>query len=325
MQLTPILAIHLTAALLAVVTGPVALWARKGAIQRPRLHRAFGYAWVTLMLATALSAFFIRGGELPNIGGFSPVHLLIPVVLFSLFGAFWFLAKGNIKGHRRTMTYLYLGACVGAGAFTLLPRRFLGELIWVEWLGLLAPHVHPLPVVSNQGPSMIAQILTNTPFWVWGLLAALVALGLSQVRSRTVGLSRIVLLPLGLGGFSLWGMVSAFGPSLPVLGSWIAATSVLLLLVTRMPLPKGARYDAATRQVALPGSWVPMLLILGIFLTKYAVGVSLAMQPELKANGDFTLAIATLYGIFSGIFAGRAARLLRLALRQNPSTSLVNA
>jgi uncharacterized membrane protein len=41
MQLTPVIAIHMTAALGALVTGPIALWARKGAAQRPRLHRAF--------------------------------------------------------------------------------------------------------------------------------------------------------------------------------------------------------------------------------------------------------------------------------------------
>lgn len=314
MQLTPLLAIHITAALLATVTGPVALWARKGATQRPRLHRAFGYAWVTLMLATAISAFFIRGGRLPNIGGFSPVHLLIPFVLFSLFGAFWFLAKGNIAGHRKTMTRLYLGACLGAGSLTLVPGRFLGELVWVEWLGLLAPHAHSLPLNANQGTSMIAQILIRTPFWVWGLLAAFVALGLTQVRSRTAGLTRIALLPLGLGVFSLWGTVSGFGASPAVLGSWLAAALVMVLVVTQLPLPKGVSFDAASRQFALPGSWVPMLLIVGIFLTKYAVGVSLAMHPELAANATFTLAVATVYGVFSGIFAGRTVRLLRLAL-----------
>ena len=135
MQLTPLIAIHMTAALLAVVTGPVALWARKGATQRPRLHRAFGYAWVTLMVVTAVSAIFIRDWDMPNLAGFTPIHLLIPVTLSGLFGAFWFLAKGNIKGHRKTMQGLYFGACVVAGAFTLLPQRYLGNLLWGQ-LGL---------------------------------------------------------------------------------------------------------------------------------------------------------------------------------------------
>ncbi len=136
MQLTPVIAIHMTAALGALVTGPVALWARQGATQRPRLHRAFGYAWVTLMLATAISALFIRDFSLPNIGGYTPIHLLVPVTFAGLFGAFWFLAKKNIEGHRKTMRNLYFQACVGAGVFTLLPSRYLGQLVWGQWLGL---------------------------------------------------------------------------------------------------------------------------------------------------------------------------------------------
>ena len=59
MQITPVIAIHMAAALAAVAIGPIALWARQGATQRPRIHRAAGYAWVTLMVATAVSALFI--------------------------------------------------------------------------------------------------------------------------------------------------------------------------------------------------------------------------------------------------------------------------
>ncbi len=137
MQLTPLIAVHMTAALGAVAIGPVALWARKGRTQRPMLHRAFGYAWVTLMLVTAFSAIFIRDFELPNLAGYTPIHLLVPFTLFSLFGAFRFLLHKNIAGHRKTMQSLYLGACVVAGGFTLLPNRFLGTLIWHQWLGWL--------------------------------------------------------------------------------------------------------------------------------------------------------------------------------------------
>jgi uncharacterized membrane protein len=136
MQLTPVIAIHLTAAIGALVIGPVALWARKGPKQRPVLHRAFGYAWVTLMLITAISAIFIRDFKLPNLYGYTPIHLLVPVTLLSLVGAFWFLAKKNIASHRAIMQRLYFGACVGAGLFTLLPSRYLGGLLWQQTLAL---------------------------------------------------------------------------------------------------------------------------------------------------------------------------------------------
>ena len=136
MSLTPYIAVHVTAALGATALGPFALWARLGRAQRPKLHRAIGYAWVTLMLLTALSAIFISDPVIPNFHGFGPIHLLIPVVLGLLFVAFRFLAKGNISGHRKTMQNLYIGACLIAGAFTLAPSRLLGQLVWSQWLGL---------------------------------------------------------------------------------------------------------------------------------------------------------------------------------------------
>ena len=57
---------------------------------------------------------------------------------------------------------------------------------------------------------------------------------------------------------------------------------------------------------------MPMALIMAIFLTKYFVGVELALQPTLAASGEFALQIGTLYGIFNGLFAARALRLWRL-------------
>jgi len=135
MQMTPVIAVHMTAALLATVTGPVALWARRGRVQRPRLHRAFGYAWVTLMLITAISAIFIRDFRLPNLAGYTPIHLLVPVTLVSLAYAFWRVARQDIGAHRRVMQRLYILACIVTGAFTLLPQRYLGHLLWSS-LGL---------------------------------------------------------------------------------------------------------------------------------------------------------------------------------------------
>src|SRR6059058_149794 len=217
MQMSPLIAVHMSAAIGAIALGPVALWARQGARQRPRLHRAFGYAWVTLMLATALSAIFIRDFELPNLSGYTPIHLLIPVTLLSLVGAFWKLAHGDIRGHSSLMRRLYVSACIVTGFFTLLPQRYLGQLVW--------GHVDSL-----------GTIVSHTPSWVWLLLAGLVALGASQMRNRTLGLRRASLFPLVMTGFSLWGATSAFGRS-PLVGEamwlWLlgaAATGALLAL-----------------------------------------------------------------------------------------------
>lgn len=297
MQMTPIIAIHLTAALGAVATGPVALWARLSRQKHPRLHRGFGYAWVTLMLATAISALFIRDFKLPNLGGYTPIHLLVPLTLFSLFGAFWALARRNVVRHARIMKLLYGSLCI-AGAFTLLPDRYLGGLLWGNLAGLL-------------------PILGNTPTWVWGLLAGLIALGATQLRERRQGLARVSLMPLAMVGFSLWSATSAFGRSPMVteaLWLWVLAAAATAALFAFAP--SAARYDAQTRSFRLPGSWVPMLLFVGVFTARYVVAVRLALHPGLLVDATFVLPVAALYGAFSGMFLGRAAQLWRVAARK---------
>ena len=123
MQFTALIAVHMTAAIGAVILGPFALWARMGSVQRPWLHRAMGYAYATLMLLAATSACFIRDFNLPNVQGFTAIHLLIPVTLISLWVAFRALAKKDFVTHRITMQSLYVSACLIAGGFTLLPSR----------------------------------------------------------------------------------------------------------------------------------------------------------------------------------------------------------
>lgn len=175
-----------------------------------------------------------------------------------------------------------------------------------------------------QQPRMLGQVVQNTPYWVWGLLAGLLWLGASQLFARTVGLRRVLLMPLVMTGLSVYGLVSAFGGASVL--AWLAATAMVtaLALWLRPTAPSGTLYAAPSRSFRLPGSAMPLVLILGIFLTKYVVGVELAMQPALAQNGLLALQVAALYGVFSGLFVARALRLLRLA-RQDPSFAAASA
>ena len=171
---------------------------------------------------------------------------------------------------------------------------------------------------------MLARILSATPLWVWALLAGLLVLGYTQTRSRQTGLARTLAMPLAMGTLSFYGTVSALGASAPVLASWLLSAGLAATFMARLPAAAGSRYDAAQRVIEQPGSWTPMLLILGIFLTKYSVGVSLALRPTLRLDPAFVLPIALLYGLFSGLFAGRTLRLVRLVLaaQRSPAPAL---
>ncbi|MBI5276453.1 MAG: hypothetical protein HY854_08325 [Burkholderiales bacterium] len=160
---------------------------------------------------------------------------------------------------------------------------------------------------------MMVQILRGTPVWVWGLLAGLVMLGLSQARARTVPAAVATIMPVAMLALSLWGVGSAFGWSVVNLATWFAGVATTVLLASQLAARSAARYDAPTRRFHLPGSWVPMVLILAIFTARYAVNVLLVVQPALREQSLVAAGVAAGYGLVSGVFAARGLALWRLA------------
>lgn len=131
-SLSPAIVLHLFLALGALVLGPIALWLRKGSSG----HRAVGYGWVTLMLGAAASSVFIRDFQLPNVLGYTPIHILTVVTFVGIAGGITHVVRRRIVQHRRWMIGTYVGVCM-AGVFALLPERYLGSLVWHHWLGLV--------------------------------------------------------------------------------------------------------------------------------------------------------------------------------------------
>lgn len=133
-QTQPLIALHLFAALLALVVGSVVLARRKGTVN----HKALGWFWVVLMGTTALSSLFIRDYGKANLFGYTWIHLFTVTVALLMPIGIVQIRRGRVSAHRQVMRNLFIGACVIAGVFTLLPGRFLGDLLWKHGLGLIA-------------------------------------------------------------------------------------------------------------------------------------------------------------------------------------------
>lgn len=159
----------------------------------------------------------------------------------------------------------------------------------------------------------IGQILRHTPLWVWGLLVALLALGASQLRARSVSRPRLLVLPAVLTLLGLASTAHSFSPVAPALAAWALAFAAGVTLGQRLPTPSGARWDAAGRRLQLPGSALPLALIVAIFTLRYVGGVSLALHPQWSASPTAALPMAAAYGAIAGTFAGRTLALLRAA------------
>ncbi len=150
------------------------------------------------------------------------------------------------------------------------------------------------------------EIISHTPKWVFALLAALIFLGWRQSRDRTAKPAMIFLLPLAMIALSYSGVSSSFGTNLSSAGSWAISLIVTLFVGTRFFPVKGTVYQPDQGVFLLKGSWVPMLLILAIFFTKYFIGFTKAVNPDFIRTDIVIISFSLIYGLLSGAFAARA-------------------
>ena len=158
---------------------------------------------------------------------------------------------------------------------------------------------------------MLSQIFKHTPHWVFALFLVLLVYGISQRRARNVTRFRLFVLPAVMLTLSLIGVFTGFGPKPAALLTWAIGVGVVVAAGQRrvrahesQSVRDGARY-------AIPGSWVPLALMMTIFVLKYAVGVIHARQLAIAQATPFVWIICLLYGTLSGAFLVRALRVYR--------------
>lgn len=164
---------------------------------------------------------------------------------------------------------------------------------------------------------MLNQILTNTPLYVWAILAFLIVRGVIALRTRDVAMRKLFIIPLVMLALSLFDIAAKFGLGGIGFSTWIATMAVTLVLLVRFG---NARIAPAAKpgHVVVRGSAFPLAMMMAIFATKYVTSVAVAVQPHLRDNLGFTLAVCALFGVFSGYFLGRLARDLK-AYQQFPA------
>ena len=121
---------HITFALAAVPVGVYIFLTKKGTSR----HKLAGRFWVALLTIVSMSAIPIQS---VNPGHNSLIHLLIPFTIGSLIYSIWNIRRFKVTrlqkyryAHMYSMIGVYVGALLIAGAFTLLPGRFLHGVVF---------------------------------------------------------------------------------------------------------------------------------------------------------------------------------------------------
>ena len=153
---------------------------------------------------------------------------------------------------------------------------------------------------------MLIEILKRTPLWVFVLFFVLLVYGYSQSKSRRVSGRRIAILPAAMILLSFFGVVFAFNIAPVGLISWGIGVWVSIWLGTSFAVPHNVTYSTETQSFFVPGSWLPLILMMAIFSIKYVVGVILARQLPIANTLIFSGSVSFLYGFFGGLFLSRA-------------------
>ena len=160
---------------------------------------------------------------------------------------------------------------------------------------------------------MSASLLQHAPHWVWGALAALIFSGVRQSVPRRRSIRSATSLPLVVTALSFYGVASDFAQQPLALAAWALGAAALFVLATLRGAWRGVRWSPAHDSLIVPGSWLPLVLYLGLFGVKFAVGVALALHPARIDDTGFSCMTGLAYGAFSGVFLARSYAMWRIA------------
>jgi hypothetical protein len=162
----------------------------------------------------------------------------------------------------------------------------------------------------------LLQVIKGTPVWVWVILAALIVLGVQQMRPRSVKRYVVLIAPIV---FLIIGVVST-GRSTVGFIAWAAAIVGAGVFTALVWKPVGsARFDASTDRLLLSASVIPLIIMLSIFLLNYVIAVALVLHPAYGETLIGQIGPGLVLGALSGVFMGRAATLFRLGRVQSMS------
>ena len=145
---------------------------------------------------------------------------------------------------------------------------------------------------------------THIPPWVPVLFIVLVLLGYRQSLPRTVKPGTVVAIALAMAALSLYGVVGAFGAQPLVLLLWASGYALAVSAGARHFAARGL--TAVGSAVRMPGSWLPLVLLLAIFAARFVLGFAAGAHLPLLHSVVFVGLMSALLGALSGGFGARA-------------------
>lgn len=153
------------------------------------------------------------------------------------------------------------------------------------------------------------DFLQSIPIYVFFIFFGLLYLGLSQIKTKNKKFKTTTILPIALFFFGLYGLYNlSFSYSFFFI-LWL----VFWFFIWRYIWKKeNFIYQAKSDSFQVKGSFIPLVIIMIIFFTKFIVWFLQTKNPEVFSNTLLLVSFIVIYGILSGIFLSRLYLLFKL-------------
>lgn len=152
------------------------------------------------------------------------------------------------------------------------------------------------------------ELIKGTPTWVWLLLIFLIYMGSKSLFDRTIEVKKLLIMPI------VFLIMTASHIKDPLSYGIFLVLGAIVGFLTCFKYK--IRVDREHRLLRIPGTPLPLILIVLVFVKNYFYGYEHAVHPEVFKNIIFLAISYIVSGVFSGIFIGRSGthffRYLRL-------------
>ena len=146
------------------------------------------------------------------------------------------------------------------------------------------------------------QIIAKIPLFVWPLFILLLWAGLRARKSNPVPLIVLIAMPTFFFTWSLFSFLGNYGHDLTAILLWILCLGIGFAVGFAHMQSLELRFDKY--KVEMEGSWIPLMLSMSIFTSKFSVGMLRALRPDLSESLGL-LGLELFAILIVGIFGGR--------------------
>jgi hypothetical protein len=157
----------------------------------------------------------------------------------------------------------------------------------------------------------MTHLFSSLPIWIYILFFSLIYVGYKQTRARKVSRFRITVLPAVMMSLSFYGVLHVAHSTGLAMAVWLLGIGAAFAINSTIGHGRGVVLHPDRSHYVVPGSLIPMMLIMSVFAAKFTLGYLSGSHMVSAGGTGFIVSSSAIAGLISGTFAARAVLIFR--------------